>query len=42
MTDKMNEYMKWNEAARFSYNLALAADVTTGGQDSDQRKSQIN
>ena len=23
VTDKMNEYMKWNEAARFSYNLAL-------------------
>ena len=43
MTDKMNEHMKRNEAARFSYNLALVADVTTGaGQDSDQRKAQIN
>lgn len=42
VTDKTNEDMKRNEAARFSYNLALVADVTTGGQDSDQRKSQIN
>lgn len=43
VSDKMNEHMKRNEAARFSYNLALVADVTTGaGQDSDQRKAQIN
>lgn len=41
MTDKMNEYIKRNEAAWFLYNFGLVADITADGQDIDHRKSVL-